>query len=607
MSAADPQAAATAKRTLSPMLLAVLANRVDGVVREMSNTLLRAARSAVINSARDFSCGITTAENEMFATAEGLPVHTSGLHLQTRSMTELHPDLAEGDAYLHNDPYLGNTHPADHTILVPVFWEGEHFFNVCAKAHQADIGNSLPTTYHAAARDIYEEGALIFPCVRVQRRYETQADIIRMCRRRIRVPDQWYGDFLAALGAARTGERRLHEVFRKYGADTIRRFVEEWFDYSEERMVHALRQLPAATLEQVSHHDPLPPLLPGGIPVRARVEVDPAAAMVRIDLRDNIDCMDNGLNLSEACAVVNSVTGVLNSLPSDIPRNAGSFRRIEVKLRENCAVGIPRFPHSCSVATTNVSDRLVNTVQSAMAQLGEGYGLAQGGVGMGAGISVISGADPRRGGAPYVNQMILGNNGGPASPSCDGWLTYGVPVVAGLMYRDSVEVDELKYPITVRELRVSKDVGGVGRTRGAPGLDLVYGPRDAPMTVVFAADGQHHPPRGVRGGGDGAPGENFHIDPEGRETRLPNVGQFELKPGHWLRGRDVAGAGYGDPLERDPERVLEDVLEGYESEERARAAYGVVFRGRGDDESLAVDGDATRDRRARLRASRTQP
>lgn len=601
MSAARPS---PRERTLSPMLLAVLANRIDGVVREMSNTLLRAARSAVINSARDFSCGITTAANEMFATAEGLPVHTSGLHLQTRSMSELHPDLAEGDAYLHNDPYLGNTHPADHTILVPVFWEGEHFFNVCAKAHQADIGNSLPTTYHAAARDIYEEGALIFPCVRVQRDYETQEDIIRMCRRRIRVPDQWYGDFLAALGSARTGERRLHEVFRKYGAETIRRFIDEWFDYSEERMVHALRALPAATLEQVSHHDPLPPMLPEGIPVRARVEVDPEAARVRIDLRDNIDCMDNGLNLSEACAVVNAVTGVLNSLPSDIPRNAGSFRRIEVLLRENCAVGIPRFPHSCSVATTNVSDRLVNTVQSAMAQLGEGYGLAQGGVGMGAGISVISGRDPRRGGAPYVNQMILGNNGGPASPSCDGWLTYGVPVVAGLMYRDSVEVDELKYPITVRELRVSTDVGGVGRTRGAPGLDLIYGPRDAPMTVVFAADGQHHPPRGVLGGGDGAPGENFLIDADGRESRLPNVGQFELAPGEWLRGRDVAGAGYGDALERDPRSVLEDVLEGYESEERAREAYGVILRGSREDESLGVDEDATRERRARIRASR---
>lgn len=590
----DEHSGLRSERKLSPMLLSVLANRFEGVVREMSNTLLRAARSAVINSGRDFSCGITTAENEMFVTAEGLPAHCSGLHLQTRSMTELHSDLAEGDAYLHNDPYLGNTHPADHTVLIPVFWQREHVFTVCAKSHQADIGNSLPTTYHAAAHDIYEEGALIFPCVRIQRNGQTLEDIIRMCRSRIRVPDQWYGDFLATLGAARTGERRLQDVFRKYGAETIRQFVGEWFAYSEERMVHAVRSLPAACLEQVTYHDPLPPSLPEGIPVKARVEIDPDAAMVRIDLRDNIDCMDNGLNLSQATAIVNAVTGVFNAFPSDIPRNEGSLRRIDVLLRENCAVGLPRFPHSCSCATTNIAERLVNTVQSAFAQLGPGYGLAQGGLGMGAGISLISGNDPRYGDAPYVNQMILGTNGGPASPESDGWLTYLTTVVAGLCYRDSVEVDELKFPIHIRELRVSKDVAGVGKMRGAPGLDLIYGPRDTPMRVVFAADGQRYPAEGAQGGGNGAPGELFHIDPEGKEMRLPNVGDLVLQPGHWLRGRDAAGGGYGDPLERDPNSVLDDVLEGYESATRAREAYGVVLRGKRDDESLSVDHEGTR-------------
>jgi N-methylhydantoinase B len=369
-------------------------------------------------------------------------------------------------------------------------------------------------------------------------------------------------------------------------------------------MVQALRQLPAATLDQVSHHDPFPPLLPEGIPVRVKIVVEPEAGRLSIDLRDNIDCMDNGLNLSEACAINNAVSGVFNCLPSDIPRNSGSFRRIEVLLRENCAVGIPSFPHSCSVATTNISDRLTNTVQSAFAQLGEGHGLAQGGIGMGAGISVISGRDGRRGGEPYVNQLILGNNGGPASPDSDGWLTYGVPVVAGLMYRDSVEVDELKYPIHVRELRVARDAAGAGRYRGAPGFEIVYGPRDEPMTVVFAADGQHHPARGVRGGGDGRSAALHHIDPEGCETALPNVGQLELERGHWVRGLDTGGGGYGDPLERDPALVLEDVLEGYESQAHAVETYGVVLTGRREDESLEVDEPATRDERAALAAAR---
>ncbi|HIF10135.1 MAG TPA: hydantoinase B/oxoprolinase family protein, partial [Sneathiellales bacterium] len=99
------------KQDLDPVLTAVLANRLDGIVREMSNTMLRSARSAVINSARDFSCSIVTAENDLLASAEGLPVHIFGSNLQAASMCDLHTDLAEGDAYLHNDPYLGNTHP----------------------------------------------------------------------------------------------------------------------------------------------------------------------------------------------------------------------------------------------------------------------------------------------------------------------------------------------------------------------------------------------------------------------------------------------------------------------------------------------------------------
>ena len=167
---------------LDPVTVSVISNRVDAIVREMSNTLLRSARSTVIASARDFSCTLVTADNRLSAATDGIPVHVFGSDIQTQSMCDLHEDLAEGDAFLHNDPYLGNTHAADQTILIPVFVDGEHLFTACAKAHQADIGNSIPSTYHAAARDIYEEGALVFPCVRVQQNYDMIDDVIRLCR-----------------------------------------------------------------------------------------------------------------------------------------------------------------------------------------------------------------------------------------------------------------------------------------------------------------------------------------------------------------------------------------------------------------------------------------
>lgn len=578
---------------LSPMLLAVLANRFDGVVREMTNTMLKTGRSAVINSARDFSCGITTASNELFATAEGLPAHTYGLNLQSEAMCRFHHDIQEGDAYLHNDPYSGNSHPADHTIIVPVFWEGEHLFNVCAKAHQADIGNSIPSTYHASAKDVYEEGALIFPAVRVQRDNTTNNDIVRMCQRRIRVPDFWYGDFLSMLGSARTGETRIHNIFKKYGKETVRQFVSEWFDYSELRMKQAISSLPKATIERESFHDPMPPLLPDGIPVRVKLSVAPEKGEIEIDLTSNIDNMDNGLNLSKACSISNAVAGVYNCLPSDIPRNGGSYRCIKMKMREGAAIGIPKFPHSCSVATTNISERLLNNVQAAMAELGEGYGLAEGGLGLGAGFSVVSGKDARHDDHPYVNQLFFGENGGPASPECDGWITYGIPVVAGLMYRDSIEIDELSYPIHVKEVRLMKDEEGAGYNRGAPGVTLTYGPSQNPMTVVFAADAQVNPAKGVRGGKDGNRGEMHVIDSDGNATQAPSVGMVVLNKGMWLRGKDTSGGGYGCPFERDANRVLHDVLEGYVSVNRAKKVYGVVFEGSVEEEDLKVNIEKT--------------
>ncbi len=182
--------------------------------------------------------------------------------------------------------------------------------------------------------------------------------------------------------------------------------------------------------------------------------------MIDIDLTDNIDCVPAGVNESRTCAMNNVMTGVFNSIDPDIPHNAGTFRRINVRLRENCVVGIPRFPHSCSVATTNVGERLVVTTQKAFADAWDGYGLAEGACGIGPGFAVVSGNDWRKSDDPYVNQKFLGSQGGPAGPEIDGWVTYGNSVTNGLMFRDSVEIDEQKYPIRVTEIRVRHRLGG---------------------------------------------------------------------------------------------------------------------------------------------------
>ncbi|MFE0015926.1 hydantoinase B/oxoprolinase family protein [Mesorhizobium sp. NPDC059054] len=594
----------TTEADFDPYMTAIIANRIDGIIREMTNTLLRAARSGVINGARDFSCSICTGDNRLLASAEGLPIHIFGSHMQTKAMCDFAGDeLREGDCYLHNDPYSGNTHAGDHTYLVPVFVDGEHLFTAVAKAHQADIGNALPTTYMAGAKDQYAEGALIFPAVRIQKDYQMVEDVVRMCRSRIRVPDQWYGDFLAGIGSARIAERRLKELCAKYGKDQIKAFVRHWFAYSEQRMVQAIRNLPRVTLRNSGAHDPFGDLLPDGIPLNVSIDIDPDEAMIEIDLTDNVDNVECGFNESEACTSASTITGIFNALDTSVPRNSGSFRRIRLKLRDGCVAGRPQFPHSCSVATTNIADRLVNIVQSAFAELGDGWGLAEGGLGMGAGCAVVSGKDHRVDNAAYVNQLFLANAGGPGSPLADGWITYGLPVAAGLMYRDSVEIDELKHPIAIRFLRLMPGTGGAGKYRGAPAMEVAYGPKERPMEVIWPCDGTVYAPKGVRGGHDGLRCQHWKVGANGQEEELPNIAVLTVRKDEYVKGNQAGGGGYGDPLERDPRRVLTDVLERYETPDRARDIYGVVFSG-ADAEAMKIDDAATRARRSELRSKR---
>jgi N-methylhydantoinase B len=587
--------APTTDRTAS-LDLALIANELQAICREMTNTLQRSGRSSVLSMGRDFSVAVVTAQGQLLASAESIPVHVLGIELQARAMLVAQPRLAEGDAVLHNDPYSGNTHHADHTILVPVFFGGEHVFTACAKAHQADVGNAVPTTYAPRARDIYEEGALNFPGVLVQRDRRDVEDIIRICRQRIRVPEQWYGDYLAALGAARIGERRLLALIERHGLDKLTTFVDDWFDYSERRMRRAIQALPPRTVVATAHVDPFPGL-PDGIRLRSQISIDPEAGSVTIDLRDNPDCVPAGLNLSQATSMSAAAVGVLNSINADVPHNSGSFRCLDIKLRENAVIGIPIHPTSCSLATTHVADRLVNMTQAALAELGDGFGLAEGGLSMPPCLGVISGRDPRADGARYVNQLMLGATGGPGGPHADGWVNYVMPVVAGLQYRDSVEIDEMKYPLHVHEQRLLTDTGGAGRHRGAPGARVVMSTKGDRMTAVHSIDGHVRPPKGVRGGHGGSATDAYLLEEDRTRTDLEMVAEVELRPGQRLVSISSGGGGYGDPFEREPAAVRVDVEEGLVSVEAAARDYGVVVASAGG--RVRVDELAT----ARLRGS----
>ncbi|MFH1091822.1 MAG: hydantoinase B/oxoprolinase family protein, partial [Pseudomonadota bacterium] len=278
------------KSTIEPYMMMILSKRIEAVGREMTNTTLRAARSGVMNLARDFSCSITTGDGRILFVVEGLPAHLANSDYTVKGTLALFKpeEIKEGDAYLNNSPFHGNTHPADHTIMTPVFFEGELLFFTMVRGHQADIGNSQPTTYMAYARDVYEEGAIYWPGVRVQRDYKDIKDVLRIGSIRIRVPDQWYGDYLAMVGACRIGERRLKEFCAKYGKEYVKAFIEAYMEYGEVRMVEEIKKLKKAHLSYETRYDPVPGVADEGIPVRIEADIDPEAGYITIDVTNNV-------------------------------------------------------------------------------------------------------------------------------------------------------------------------------------------------------------------------------------------------------------------------------------------------------------------------------
>jgi N-methylhydantoinase B len=578
--------------------LALLQSRFEGVIRAMLNTLLRSARSAVLGVAHDFSCCVVTADGRLFAWAESIPIHTlRGPDLMSDWMHRLHPRIKRGDAFLNNSPYHGNTHAADWSLLVPVIDDqGVHRFTVVTKAHQGDCGNAKPTTYDIHAKDVYEEGALIFPCVRAQEEYRHNEDLIRMCRMRVRVPDQMWGDYLALLGAARIGERRVLELIDELGADRLEKYTQTLFDHSEQTMKRTLQALPSRSVTVQTAHDPTPEV-PEGVPLRIDVAVDGSAGSVTVDLRDNPDCVPCGLNLSEACALTSAFCGVFMWLGPDVPPNAGSFRRINVLLRDGCVVGIPTHPHSCSAATTDLADRVSNAVVRGLSESYPGMGLAEFGPQQPPAAAVVSGTDPRHG-RPFINQIFLAVTAGAGGAHTDGWLTAFNINSAGMLYRDSVEIDELKMPIRVREQRVVPDSEGAGRRRGAPSARVTYEPVGSAMDAIWNSDGCVTPARGVLGGGDGGRAGQWLRDADGTVTELPGFARVTIQPHQQIISICSAGAGWGSPFEREIEMVVKDVRDGFVTRERARDVYGVAL-----DPSGTVDDAETKRLRDRFAAN----
>lgn len=253
-----------------------------------------------------------------------------------------------------------------------------------------------------------------------------------------------------------------------------------------------------------------------------------------------------------------------------------------------------------------INDRAVNAVQCAFTQLGEPFGLAEGGTEFGANMGVIAGDDKRFGAPrPFVNMVFFGLSTGPGLYGHDGWLTYEGPNGGGVLALDQIEIDEMTYPILVEERKIACDAMGMGQWNGGPAMQGRYRPISGDLSVAYCSDGDINPPRGVLGGRNGTTALNAKLDPDGKQIVLPGFHMETVKLDEKIVFRTVSGGGYGDPLKREPERVARDADRGWIRDETARKIYGVELRKCANGLDHEVDGAATRKLRE-ARAAGTQ-
>ncbi|ANL51044.1 hydantoinase B/oxoprolinase protein (plasmid) [Rhizobium phaseoli] len=563
---------------LDQFTMTVLHKRFEAINREMAYTLARTGRSGVLNTALDFSCTMTDAKHRTVSAGQGLPIHTGAVHLVPKAVVERYGnDILEGDCFINNSSYLGNTHCADVTLCAPVFFEGRLMFYAIARAHLSDIGFSTPTTYGSLANDYYAEG-LTLPCLKIQAGYEDNKELVELCKANIRAPEQFYGDYLAIVGAVRTGERRAKEMCERFGIETVLSFLEQFQDYAATMAKDAIARLPAVQVAKEVMHDGVCVGFEAGIPVRTEITVVPEEGRIEVDLTKNIDCLPIGLNMTEATVTASCLTAVLNMLGPQIPRASGAFERVTIRMREGSAIGIPKFPAATSSATTNLAHILIDHIQSMFADIVPDRGSGYGTVGNPASSPCVSGFDSRHG-AHFVNQIVLGYWGGPALAGHDGWLTYGSGTTQGMLSQSSVEIVEQQQPIIVEKLELRPDSGGAGKWEGAQGCECVFRAREDAVTFSVNSGGAQFPPAGVAGGKSGSPTRTWKEDRAGSRTELGVFFDVTLQPGERLISYGSGGGGFGDPAERDPAKIERALRDGLLTRDGAKAKYQVFTPG----------------------------
>ncbi|WP_334127509.1 hydantoinase B/oxoprolinase family protein [Sneathiella sp.] len=573
--------------TRDPVRLALLRNGLDAIADEMAVTVVRTARSYVIKEAMDFSTGLIARDGQLVAQGLCLPVHMGSFPPTIRAVLDKFGDtIRPGDVFATNDPYTGGgTHLPDIYIFKPVFLKDELIGFAAAIGHQTDIGGRVAGGNACDSTEIYQEGIRI-PPIRIAVNDKIDQSFMEILRLNVRLPDKVEGDVMATIAACRRGEKGLLELAHRHGADSFADDINALLDQAEHMTREELKALPDGEWEFEDFLDD------DGFtddPLRFYVKLTKKGSDLTVDFTGTCAQVPSSINLPIAMTESCVYAAVRSVLSSDLPTNSGFMRVINI-ITEPGSMVHP-VPPGAVAARGLTSMRVSEAIWGALSKMLPHKVFAcgvQGDFGV-----IIAGYRDKS--DPFVLlEFLFGTWGGrPNKDANDGLASLAVN------YSNSpVEIIEGEQPVRIERYGFRDDSGGPGRYRGGLGLIREYclvGVDEAVLQV--RSDRQKFQPYGLQGGHPGAFARNYINFGKDDEERLPGKFMRTLKRGQTYSAFLAGGGGWGNPLDRPPADVLENVLDDKVSLETAREAYGVVI----DSDAWVVDEAATERLRQSLR------
>jgi N-methylhydantoinase B len=585
-------------RPVDPITARVIAGALDTIALEVGHKLTRMSYSSIIRESEDFGVALLDAQGRQIAEcALSTPLQLGPIPGYLRGILRLFEErgerFEEGDVVLHNSPYHGASHEPDVGFCVPIFHGGDLVGYSFTTAHHLDVGAMTPGSCGIVdAVDAYAEG-LQFRAIKVFERGRRNDAVWRLLRDNIRASDMVVGDMEAQVAACRIGAQRYLELIEGYGRETVEAASEELMNYSERMLRREIERLPDGTYAAEGRIDGFEED-PDKRDLPIRVAVTVRGDTLTVDLTGTApQVSDRAINMPLVGTVDVAIYVTLRSILLDsatheyVPQNSGLVRPIRI-LAERGSLANPTFP-CATIARFCPGNMVADTLMAALAPVCPDRVSAR--VGNMKVVAYSGVADER-----YWVYMDITEGAYGGRLGRDG--IDAVDVLYANTRNNPIEDIEAHLPLRVTRYELRTDKAGAGKWRG--GMGSIRDIRLLGRThLSLEGDGHRHPPQGLFGGYEGTPGAVVYETAAGQQLHLPSKFQSRwAEPGDTLRTVSPCAGGYGDPTERDPERVLEDVIDELVSVESARSLYGVVI----DPQRMQIDHQAT----AELRAAMTR-